>query len=191
METKNSIRKKFLKIRNDISFNERILLSAAIKDRILSMEQIQRADTVLCYAGYGSEVQTMELIETLLFYGKHVYLPRVKGMDMDFFRIMNWKDLKKGYMGIYEPSEKCTDVFAFDNYDKTVMIMPGAVFAPDGSRVGYGKGYYDRYLDRHNITERIAICFQVQITDSIPVDEYDKKALWLVTEKGIYECRKG
>jgi len=71
-----------------------------------------------------------------------------------------------------------------------VMLMPGAVFAVDGSRIGYGKGFYDRYLAKHDIMNRIALCFSRQLVENIPCDAHDKKASVIITEKGITECRK-
>ena len=193
METKSSIRKKILALRNSMALEERILFSKKIKENLLSMEEICNAKAILCFAGYGSEVCTMELAQELLRLGKKVYMPRVNGEEMDFYRITGLNDLAEGYKGIPEPKEFCVDIFTADDYkncDKVVMLMPGAVFAPDGSRIGYGKGYYDRYLAKCDIMNRIALCFSLQIIESIPSDEHDKNARVIVTEKGITECRK-
>ena len=193
METKNSIRKEMLALRNSMSMEERILYSKKIKENVLSMDVVLSADTVLCFAGYGSEVSTMELAQEFLRIGKNVYLPRVSGEEMDFYRIISLDDLEEGYKGIPEPKKICTDVFTMDDYesrDSIVMLMPGVVFAPDGSRIGYGKGYYDRYLEKYDIMNRIALCFSLQMTESIPSDAHDKKASVIITEKGITECRK-
>ena len=193
METKNSIRKEILSVRDGLSDKERASYSKNIADTVMKIHTVQYADNILAFVGYKSEVQTMELIESLLKSGKRVFLPRVNGEEMDFFRIGSLNDLKEGYKGIPEPDETCTEVFVTDDYenmDNTVMLMPGAVFAKDGSRIGYGKGYYDRFLTKYDIMNRIALCYSIQIMERIPTDAHDKKAFVIVTEKGITECRK-
>lgn len=187
MVTKSSIRKEKLILRGQIQEEERERMSLAIKEHVLELSCIKKAETVLCYAGYLSEVSTTELIKELLFLRKKVYLPKVNGEDMEFYRIEGLKDLIAGYKGIPEPSDACTEIYEI-NRDSVVMIMPGCAFASDGSRVGYGKGYYDRYLEKHDIVKRVALCFSVQLTENIPTDSYDKKASLLITENGIIYC---
>lgn len=193
MEIKSSIRKEMLALRNAMPREERILYSSKIKESVLSMDEVCAAKTVLCFAGYGSEVCTKELLEELLRLDKKVFLPRVNGEEMDFYRIESLDDLREGYKGIPEPKETCKEVFCEKDSKSnvsTVMFMPGAVFAFDGSRIGYGKGYYDRYLEKYDIMNRIALCFSFQLLEHIPSDAHDKKASVIVTEKGITECRK-
>ena len=190
METKSSIRKKMLSLRDGMSDKERIEHSNTITETILGLDMVSRARDILCFVGYKSEVITMELITELLHRGKNVYVPRVNGDEMDFYRIDRVNDLKEGYKGIPEPAETCKDIYTGEKPEDTVMFMPGAVFAKDGSRIGYGKGYYDRYLAKYDIMNRIALCFSVQLLDDIPSDAHDKKASVIVTEKGITECRK-
>lgn len=190
METKGSIRKEILALRGAVPVEERILYSSRIKENVLSMEEVCTAKTVLCYAGYGSEVHTLELMEELLRRGKKLYLPRVNGEEMDFYRIECLDDLEEGFKGIPEPRAGCKDIYVGTDFENTVMLMPGVVFAPDGSRIGYGKGYYDRYLEKYDIMNRIALCFFMQIKKNIPSDAHDKKASVIVSEKGITECRK-
>ena len=187
MVTKSSIRKEKLILRGQIPEEERKKMSLAIKNQVLQLPCIQDAEVVLCYAGYQSEVATCELIKDLSALGKEIYLPRVYGDEMEFYKIRGLEDLAAGYKGIPEPSDACTEIYEI-NRDSVVMIMPGCAFASDGSRVGYGKGYYDRYLEKHDIVKRVALCFSVQLTENIPTDSYDKKASLLITEKGIIYC---
>lgn len=190
METKSSIRKKMLNLRDGMSDKDRTIYSHTITDTVLGLDDVCHARDILCFAGYKSEVQTMELINELLGLGKNIYVPRVNADEMDFYRIDNLNDLKEGYKGIPEPVETCEDIYEGSNPKDAVMFMPGVVFAKDGSRIGYGKGYYDRYLAKYDIMNRIALCFSIQLLESIPSDIYDKKASVIVTEKGITECRK-
>ena len=190
METKTFIRKKILSQRDGMMDKDRAEFSKIITETVLGLNEVFCARNILCYAGYKSEVQTMELMKELLRLGKNVYVPRVNGFDMDFYRIDSLNDLLEGYKEILEPAERCKDIYEGANPEDTVMFMPGVVFGSDGSRIGYGKGFYDRYLAKYDIMKRIALCFSIQLLESIPSDAHDKKVSVIVTENGITECRK-
>lgn len=189
METKSSIRKRILNLRNSIPLNECSNKSMAVMQNILSLSQIQTAEYILCYASYKSEVKTGKLMEEFIKRGKQIYLPRVSGEEMDFYHISSPMDLTEGYKGIPEPSIRCTDVFTKEiwneNKEHVVMLIPGAAFSETGARIGYGKGYYDRYLERIPCEERIALCYEMQIVKDIPVDEHDIPVSVIVTEEKI------
>lgn len=189
METKSSIRKRILNLRNSIPLNECSNKSMAVMQNILSLSQIQTAEYILCYASYKSEVKTGKLMEEFIKRGKQIYLPRVSGEEMDFYHISSPMDLTEGYKGIPEPSIRCTDVFTKEiwneNKEHVVMLIPGAAFSETGARIGYGKGYYDRYLERIPCKERIALCYEMQIVKDIPVDEHDIPVSVIVTEEKI------
>ena len=188
MATKISIRKEKLALRSQMTRLEQETKSRMITRKVLELPCIHQAKNVLCYAGYQSEVLTSELIESLLSLGKNVFLPRVQGEEMEFYQINSCEDLTEGYKGIPEPSEACKQIYIFTEKTNDVMIMPGCAFSYDGSRIGYGKGYYDRYLKKHDMVERVALCFELQLAENIPVDEYDKKASMLVTEENVIDC---
>ena len=188
MVTKSSIRKEKLILRGQIPEEKREEMSLAIKMQVLKLPCIQKAEAVLCYAGYQSEVATKELIKEFLFLGKTVYLPRVSGEEMEFYKINGIEDLAAGYKGIPEPAGDCIESFELIKSSSVVMIMPGCAFARDGSRAGYGKGYYDRYLEKHDIVNRVALCFSAQMAEYIPTDSYDKKASVIITEQEVIYC---
>lgn len=189
METKSSIRKRILSIRNAMSANECKEKSRIIMQNVLSLLSVQKAEYVLCYADYKSEVQTKILIKELLKSGKKVYLPRVSGDEMDFYKIKNLSDLTEGYKGIPEPFTMCTDIFTKALWEKNkelvVMLLPGAAFNDAGARIGYGKGYYDRYLSKIPCMERIALCYELQIVEDIPTDTCDIPVTTIVTEEKV------
>lgn len=190
METKSSIRKEILALRGQLSKEIRMQNDLAIFNKVSELPCIQQAETILCYAGYQSEVSTKELMQLFLATGKRLYLPRVNGDDMDFYRITKMSDLTEGYKGIPEPSTACMDRYTADGFRQIVMIMPGCAFSRDGSRIGYGKGYYDRYLEKHAIVKRVALCYSLQIADNIPTDTHDKKASIIITEDEVIDCSK-
>lgn len=189
METKNSIRKQILSFRNALPIHECEEKSNRIMQNVFSLLSVQKAEYVLCYAGYKSEVQTDKLIKELLREGKKVYLPRVCGEEMDFYRIRTLIDLTEGYKGIPEPAAACTEQFTRTmwekNKERVVMLLPGAAFSKNGARIGYGKGYYDRYLSQIPCAERIALCYELQIVEDIPADVHDIPVTMIVTEEKI------
>lgn len=189
METKSSIRKQILGLRNAMSFDECNVKSMAVMQKVLSLSQIKHAEYVLCYASYKSEVMTGDLMKELLKIGKQIYCPRVSGDDMEFYHILSLRCLTEGYKGIPEPSIDCTDVFTVNmlekNKERVVMLLPGAVFSESGARIGYGKGYYDRYLMRIPCMERIALCYEMQVVEDLPADPHDIPVTTIVTEDVI------
>ncbi len=189
METKNSIRKQILSLRNAMPLDECAKKSMDIMQNVLSLSQIQTARYILCYASYKSEVMTGELMEELFKMEKQIYLPKVAGEEMEFYHIKSLADLAEGYKGIPEPSVNCAGIFTKkiweENTAHTVMFLPGAAFSETGARIGYGKGYYDRYLMRITCKERIALCYEMQMVETIPADEHDIPVTTIVTEEKI------
>lgn len=190
MGTKSSIRKEKLLLRGLLTQEERKDKDNAICKRVLDLSCVNEADTILCYANYQSEVSTDKLVRSFLLAGKQVFLPRVNGEEMEFYRIENVQDLVAGYKGIPEPSNACMVTYVPDMTTKAVMIMPGCAFSRDGFRIGYGKGYYDRYLDKYDMVERVALCYSLQLSDDIEPDAHDKKATCLITEDETIVCSR-
>lgn len=190
MGTKNSIRKEKLLLRGHLSQEERKCKDDAICKKVLELSCVNDADTVLCYASYQSEVSTDMLIRSFLQTKKRIFLPRVNGEEMDFYQIEKMQDLVEGYRGIPEPSKDCTVTYIPDKTEKAVMIMPGCAFSRKGFRIGYGKGYYDRYLDKYDMVERVALCYSLQLSEDIEPDVHDRKATCLITEDEIIVCSR-
>ena len=184
---KRSIRQAVLVGREQISPAERIRMSEQITEMVRRQEAYRAAEDVLCFVSYGSEVVTDDLIEQALREEKRVYVPRVTDAGsgaMEFVRITGLQELTEGYKGIREPVSG--DVYAPDCTGKALMILPGVAFDRQGHRIGYGGGFYDRYLERiHKICpmKTIAIGFQIQIVDWIEPGEYDMPYDVLITER--------
>lgn len=175
-EVKNEIRKAVLSRRNQMPEADRKLASLKMTDRILGHQWYYKASSLLIFASYGSEIDTKELIEEALKAGKHVYLPKVEGEDMEFYEIYSLRELQKGYKQIPEP-DSTSKRYTYDeeNAGQTLMLMPGVAFDAYKNRIGYGKGFYDRYLsDKPKLQLRtIAVGFHCQMTDEIPCEEND------------------
>lgn len=187
MDKKGLIRKKALELRDGMSREERHEKSSLIIEKLISMPLYQEADNLLVYVNYKSEVETTGLIEHALKAGKAVYCPKVEGEEMAFYQITDMGELLDGYRGIKEPKGSREKLFVNLNSDeKSVVIMPGSAFDRERNRIGYGKGYYDKYIEKHPELYMVAICFDCQLQEKIPADIYDKKPNLLRTESSLY-----
>ena len=111
--------------------------------------------------------------------GKRTAVPKVLGDGrMEFYVIRAFRELRPGFKGILEP----VDGMMVTPVEHVFMIMPGVAFAKEGGRIGYGKGFYDRYLALHPNLLRAAVSFESQIVPRIPAGPYDMRPDWLITE---------
>ena len=184
MESKKEIRKRVLAKREALTPAERYRSAVLVSDNILNHQWFLNTKYILLFASYGSEISTDTLIEESLKIGKKVFLPKVEGDVMEFYRIASKVELVAGYKGILEPnaqSEKFVYTETFEqNPDTVLMIMPGAAFDPKRNRIGYGKGFYDKYLaDKPNL-HTIAIGFDCQMVDCIDAEENDIKPMQVI-----------
>lgn len=185
METKSKIRKEILIQRDKIPEKEHKRMSREIATNIHRLPEFIKASKVLLFVGYGSEPDTTILIEDCLKKGKRVFCPCVCGEEMEFFEIRQLSDLKEGYKGILEPEAAEPEKYVPEAQD--FMLMPGTVFDMEGNRIGYGKGFYDRYLAGGFTAPVAAAAFSMQFVENgrIPAEETDQKIHCIVTEKEI------
>lgn len=181
METKALIRKHALGQRDRMPEKERRFKSEQIIQRIFQCAEYQAAEKLLVYVSFRSEVQTEALIMQALRDEKRVYCPRVSGSEMEFYEIASMEELSVGYRGIREPQAAEEKRFK-EGGAVSLMIMPGSAFDEKRNRLGYGGGYYDRYLEKHPKLLTLAVCFECQMQKDIPSDAYDKKPDAVLTE---------
>ena len=182
---KKETRKKYLAIRDALPCEERTRCSARIMERFLDTSLYRECDRIFCYISFRSEVDTRALIEKMLADGKCVCVPRVEGRNMEFYEIAGLADCKEGSYGILEPVDDRKRV-VFDESGASgvagdLMIVPGSVFSMKKERMGYGGGYYDRFLEKHPMCT-VGFFFDCQKTDVLPCDQYDKKLSHIMTE---------
>lgn len=154
------------------------------KNRIITEEVINhpvflRADILFVYANTEFEVSTREIIKTAWKAGKKTAVPRVCDKRMDFFYIHSFSDLQSSPFGVPEPKDYCQ--YASPK-GKLLMIVPGVAFDLKRNRIGYGGGYYDRYLKRYPDLYSIALAYAVQVKEHIPADDFDIKPNLIITE---------
>ena len=183
--SKQALRSRYLGYRNSLSTRERKEKSARIWELLKKEAVFQKAQIVLVYMDYRSEVMTTELVEELLAAGeKRVFAPKVDGMDIRYYEVESMDDLTDGYQGIREPSETEEKIFTEEMSRELdcLILVPGVVFDRERGRMGYGKGFYDRYLAAFPSLTSAALAFECQIARKVPVEEHDKRPDMIITE---------
>lgn len=173
---KKRIRQQILDARGAMSPEERRKGDILVTERILGHQWYYSAKYILIFMSFGTEIDTDMILEDAWHSGKEVYVPRVEEGQMLFHRIESPTQLQKGYRGIREPSPH-TPVFQAEpeRSQDTLMIMPGAAFAADRRRIGYGGGFYDRYLRDKPWLRTIAIGYKCQLLETpgiLPAGEF-------------------
>lgn len=190
-EEKRELRKQILALRDAMPMDEREEKSHRIMRALISMPLYDQSDSILTYVNYQSEVNTTDLVNKALSDGKRVFAPRVSGETMEFYRLAGTEDLREGYKGIREPvSERIFDADADTGH--TLMLMPGAVFDEKCHRIGYGKGFYDRYLkcilERGISVYTLALSYECQVLPEIPFEKHDIRPQAVLTEMQFRTC---
>lgn len=177
---KKALRKVLLERRDNTSFDLIKIVSKQIHSKIKKIPEFQKAHTVACYYPIGSEILTQDIMLDSMSYGKEVLLPKIVEGNLSFRKITDLNNLQKGMFDIMEPKDDCP---VFHNID--VVIVPTVGISKDGYRLGYGHGYYDKFLSKTKTTS-IAITFSKQVVKSIPLSEHDVRMDWVVTEDECY-----
>ncbi|MFR2235710.1 MAG: 5-formyltetrahydrofolate cyclo-ligase [Lachnospiraceae bacterium] len=182
-DEKNLIRKQMKQLRADMTRTERFEKSMQIFEKLITVPEFKRADRIYTYVSMDNEIDTIMLIDYSLSLEKRVFVPRVSGKDMEFYEISDISELNPGYMGIYEPDINGKE----PDYSRTgFMCMPGLAFDRNYNRIGYGGGFYDRYLSVENKLYKAALAYEAQLLESIPAQDGDVRPDMIVTEENIY-----
>ena len=182
MASKKDIRKSVLQKREQLTDRQWTIQSAVICKKVLAQAVFGNSDCIYCYVDYKREVGTCAIIEAAWKMGKKVAVPIVHGDDMHFGYLSSWDELSEGYKGILEPRH-----FIPAEDETPLVIMPGAVFDRQRNRIGYGKGYYDKFLGTHPHCKTLAIAFELQLVDEVPAEPLDIRPQVLITEEHIYD----
>ncbi|WCK55004.1 5-formyltetrahydrofolate cyclo-ligase [Aneurinibacillus sp. Ricciae_BoGa-3] len=191
MDTKQQIRTRIIEEREALTADERASRSEAIVDTLLSLKQVTCAGSVFVFLPFNGEVDIDRFISTCAEAGKKIYVPKtyINEKRMRLFRFTGWDRLIPGPYGIREPDPAHAEMWQGEPID--VMIVPGVAFTRNGERLGYGGGFYDRFLEGlKDLPDRIAPCFEMQIVGRLPVETHDIVVNHLVTEKTVYNCSK-
>lgn len=182
INSKKEIRAEVKKYRREATAEQIQRHSDLICEKFLALPEYKETDTVFAYMDCKNEVQTRKVIEQCWKDQKTVAVPKVFGEIMKYYVISSYDDLEDGYFGIQEPKhEKLQEIVCEDG----LMILPGVAFDVNRHRVGYGGGFYDRYLEAHQDMRKIAFAFEFQIFESVPFEVFDKQPEKIITENRI------
>jgi len=184
MLTKKEIRQQVLKMRRDMTEEQVMELSELICNKIRETAAYKEAEKICLYMPIDNEVDVTMLAHQAWTEGKSLWLPKTNGTVMDFFKFDQDTSFVTGAYGMLEPVSE--EVLEMDG--RTLVLMPGVAFSYEGGRIGYGGGYYDKYLHGHTECKTIAVCYGFQILDELPLEEHDVKPDMIICENALEEA---
>lgn len=185
MEEKRNIRKEVLEARKRIPELMIEQRSGIICKELVQTEEYQKARSIWVYVSMPREVQTFPLIEAAWEDQKTVAVPKVVGSDtLQFVELTSYDQLEEGYFHVLEPSfgPRAED-------DTALVVMPGVAFDLEGNRIGYGKGFYDRFLTEHPSHPTVAFSFDFALMEQVPSTKEDVKPDMIITDRRIIRVR--
>lgn len=182
---KRELRKKFIRLRGEQLPLEKYKKDKKILQRLARFRQFSLAKEFFTYIDHRGEVATDILIKK--YFGKKtIVVPRIKAKRICLYELHNPHEFESGKFGIREP-KVCMLKRKFDEID--IALIPGIAFDKTGHRIGFGGGYFDRFLKKIHCTT-IGLAYEFQIIDKVPAEKYDVAVDYIVTEKRIIKCRK-
>ncbi|MFB3117026.1 MAG: 5-formyltetrahydrofolate cyclo-ligase [Gammaproteobacteria bacterium] len=180
-QRKSETRKMLKSARAKLPETTRMVYANSITEQVLKLDEIRNAGTIFIYISFASEVHTHALIKALLDAGKTLAVPRIVNSDtMQAETFSSWEDLVPGELGILNPTDSTPCDGSFD-----VAIIPGLGFTLSGHRMGFGRGYYDKWFAQNKVRHKIALAFELQLVDEIPVEDTDVPMEKIITEKRV------
>jgi 5-formyltetrahydrofolate cyclo-ligase len=187
-ENRDVLRGAALSRRNSLSRANCHLWSDSIQAKALKLPQYLAARSVALYSPVHNEVDTEAILENALAAGKQVYFPRLnRGDRAEFVQVFSRADLFVRRFGIAEPAG--TNVLSLDDSAGLSVFIPGVLFDRRGHRLGRGGGWYDRALAQFgNRGVFIGLAYEIQIVESVPVESWDQKVHYVITENRVIDC---
>jgi 5-formyltetrahydrofolate cyclo-ligase len=166
---KKELRKQIRELKRAMTEEQIVSSSQRLGELFLASEFYKNAKTIYGYLPYNQEVRTVPMLEQAIKDGKRVAVPKCYGDEMRFIYMDDLTQVENGYANIPEP---IADGPVAD--DKTALVlMPGMAFTKNGDRMGYGGGFYDRFLAEEPDHPTLALCYAFQMVESLPTEEYD------------------
>ena len=181
---KTALRNLLLEKRDNTSYDLLKIASEKMQKKLKKIYAFKNAQKIGVYYPIGSEILTQDIIQELLSNAKEVFLPKVKGDKMEFRKIVDFSSLEKGSFDIMEPKDDCKVDNKLD-----VILVPTVGITPEGVRLGYGHGFYDKFL-AENKTTTISLTLEKQIVKNIPKSEHDIIIDWIVTEDKMLQTQR-
>ncbi len=194
-EGKEEIRKRHLRLRGEMTERETAEKSRIICNKLLSESWYETAEVIFGYYPLGNEVDCRKVLMQALSEGKRVVLPRTTrapGCAMDFYEVTSLKQVEKGNFHVMEPVDRCPLFSPEENQaarcGRAAVLVPGVAFDYSGNRLGYGKGYYDRYFARYPALLRLGLAYEHQIIERLAASETDVKMNMIYSEVAKWNC---
>ena len=169
IQEKTALRKQILAQRKALSPEQIAQKSSQIISKIIETSEYKKSECIYAYMPIRGEADMTLLIEKAWRDGKRVAVPRVAGKELIFYYIKSFDELDMGSFGIREPKDGLEEASCED----ALLIIPGVVFDKSGHRIGYGGGFYDRYLEAHTRHLIVAPAYDFQVKDKIITQEHD------------------
>jgi 5-formyltetrahydrofolate cyclo-ligase len=185
---KRSLRQRILAQRRALTHEQWLASSRSAQQRLIALEEFSRAGCIALYSPAHNETDTSGILEAAFAAGKRVLYPAVCGDRMVFRHVEGLHSLAEGSFGILEPCPTGIDHHA-DEPD--LIVVPGVAFDCNGHRIGYGKGFYDRFLQHPDRTAHlVGLCHDFQLIDgAIPAEEHDIRMELIVTDRRIIRMK--
>ena len=181
-DEKKTLRAKYRAAREALTREERAPMDERICEVIASCASYRYAEVILGYVPFGFEVDITPLLRRAIADGKRLALPRTYGRgEMTFRYASSLTELSPGKYGIPEPQEECPP---YEGSPATLCLVPAIVYDRNGRRIGYGGGYYDRFLRAFPVTA-LGVIYRAFVLPSLPLGRYDYAVTALATERGI------
>lgn len=186
---KQKLRKQVIQQLHQLTPSDHERKSASIVEKVLASDEFKYAETIGITLSRFPEVDTHHLIEIAWQAGKRIAIPRciASTREMDFRLIDSFDQTEVVYMDLKEPKNELTESVKPEEID--LQIVPGVVYSETGYRIGFGGGYYDRYLINFPF-ETISLAFDCQIRDNIDIETHDIPVSYIYTEEHIIDCQK-
>ncbi len=186
---KKVLREEMLKKRAELSHEEVIKKSKAIRDKLFNLVEYKKSNFIFSFISFKDEVNTHDIIKKSITLGKRVGVPITipNGRQLLVSEIKNFdEELEMGYYNILTPKKEYIREVSPELID--MVLVPGLIFTPTGYRVGYGGGYYDRFFSNNRQIFKVGLCYEMQIAPKVPTDIYDIPVDCIITEKRIINC---
>lgn len=187
---KKEIRNIVMSRRKELSEVIKGDLDSAITRKFLGSEVYKRCKTIFIYISMNEEIYTKTIILKALEEGKKVCVPKIdmKDRTMKAIEIQSLNEMiETPPFGILEPP---TFDFKLDIGEIELIVVPGLAFDKNGGRVGYGGGYYDKFLSQPHKSKKIVLAYDFQVFENVPVEKHDVKVDYIITEKQVISCKK-
>ena len=186
---KKILRGEILEKRKLLTEKEHNSYSNSIINSIYETDFYKNAKTIMCFISFGDEVDTHRFIKDSIARGKRIVVPITfpENRELKVSDLRSFDELEAGFYNILTPKEEY--IRFIDPQEIDLVIVPGVVFDRSGYRVGYGGGYYDRFLAKLPNVAKLAIAFHLQLIDEVPKEHFDIPVDYIHTEKEVIDCR--